>query len=154
MDFRATPVGAADVVPLHRITVRPDQDGFVAPNAVTMAQQRFETGSYDFCLWDSAERVGLLAVIDMAEHEDRQDGIDNPNAVYVWRLLIAADRQGNGYGRAALAFAETWDRARGRTLCQVQAVEDNRGAIAAYLACGYALTGKKAGREIQLQKPL
>lgn len=141
-------------MPLHRIEVRDDQDDFVAPNAITMAQQRFETGSYDFCIWDGDTRVGLLAVIDMAEHETREEGLDSPDAVYIWRLLIGEEHQGKGYGRAAIAFAEDWGRARGRTLAQVQAVEENADAIAVYEACGYVLTGKKSDGEVQLEKSL
>lgn len=153
MAFAARPVTGADVVPLENITVHPDQDRFIAPNIVTIAQARFETGAYDFCLWDGDTRIGLIALIDMAEHEDREE-IDAPDAVYVWRLLIGKDFQRQGYGQAAMAFAEDWARKRGRRCVQIQAVEDNAPAIAMYQSLGYALTGNRSGKEVQLEKLL
>ncbi|MDX8349208.1 GNAT family N-acetyltransferase [Cognatiyoonia sp. IB215446] len=149
----ARPVTLQDVVPLHDVTVRDDQDRFVAPNAITIAQARFETGAYDFCLWDGDIRVGLIALIDMAEHEDLEE-IDDPEAVYVWRLLIGKDFQQQGHGKAAMDFAEDWARERGRRCVQIQAVEDNMAAIAMYQALGYTLTGHKSGKEVQLEKVL
>lgn len=153
MAFAARPITGADVVPLENITVRPDQDRFIAANIVTIAQARFETGAYDFCLWDGDTRVGLIALIDMAEHDDRSE-IDAPDAVYVWRLLIGTDFQRQGYGKAAMAFAEEWGRQRGRQRMQIQAVEDNAAAIGMYQSLGYVLTGKRAGSEVQLEKLL
>ncbi len=147
------PITMDDVVPLHKVTVRADQDRFIAPNAVTIAQARFETGAYDFCLWDDDTRVGLMALIDMAEHDDRSE-IDAPDAVYVWRLLIGTEFQGNGFGSAAMAFAEDWGRKRGRRCVQIQAVEDNAAAIGMYQSLGYALTGKMSDGEVQLEKVL
>ena len=147
------PVTLADVVPLEKVTVRADQDSFVAPNPITIAQVRFETGAYDFCIWDGDARVGLLAVIDMAEHEDREE-IDDPDAVYIWRLLIGSAYQGKGYGTAAIRFAENWARERGRSLVQIQAVDTNVAAIGLYEALGYVRTGRMSGKEAQLEKRL
>lgn len=151
MDVR--PVTLDDVVPLHGLTVHEDQDRFIAPNAVTIAQARFETGAYDFCLWDGNTRVGLMALIDMAEHEDRSE-IDAPDAIYVWRLLIGKDFQGKGFGSAAMDFAEGWGRKRGRLRMQIQAVADNKAAIGMYQSLGYVLTGKMSNGEVQLEKML
>jgi len=153
MTTELKPITIHDVVPLHAVKVRDDQDGFVAPNAITIAQVRFETGAYDYCLWDGDARVGLLALLDMAEHEDIQPE-DDPNAIYVWRLLIGADVQGAGHGTAAMKFAEDFGRARGRTKVQVQAAEDNAAAIGFYQSLGYVLTGQKVGTEVQLEKPI
>lgn len=153
MPTQLKPVTITDVVPLHRVTVHDDQDGFVAPNAITIAQARFETGAYDFCIWDGDTRIGLLALIDMAEHDDLTE-IDDPNAVYVWRLLIGQAAQGAGHGTAAMRFAEDWGRARGRKLVQVQAVRGNAAAIGFYQAMGYVLTGREADGEVQLEKLL
>ena len=47
---------------MHDITVLPDLQSFVAPNAGTIAQTRFETGAYDFCIWSGDTRVGLIAL--------------------------------------------------------------------------------------------
>jgi diamine N-acetyltransferase len=153
MPTELRPITMDDVGPLHKVTVRDDQSDFVAPNAVTIAQARFETGVYDFCIWDGDRRVGMLALIDMSEHEDRSE-IDAPDGAYIWRLLIGQDAQGKGYGTAAMAFSEEWARQRGCRVVQVQAVESNTAAIAFYERLGYALTGKMSDGEVQLEKLL
>ncbi len=153
MPTELRPITMDDVGPLHKVKVRADQDDFVAPNAVTIAQARFETGAYDFCIWDGDQRVGMLALIDMSEHEDRSE-IDAPDGAYIWRLLIGQDAQGQGHGTAAVAFAEDWARSRGHRVVQVQAVAENSPAIKLYQALGYTLTGKESDGEVQLEKVL
>ena len=153
MTIRLTPIAGDDVVPLGNMTVRDDQDRFIAPNVFTIAQARFHTGAYDFCIWNDNQRVGLIALIDMAEHDDLDD-IDNPDAVFVWRLLIGTDFQRRGFGTAAMALAEEWTLGRGKTLVQIQAVEDNDAAISLYRSLGYVPTGRMSGNEIQLEKRL
>jgi len=155
MTVTITPVCLKDVLPLENISVTKEQDkaGYVAPNIVTIAQARFETGAYDFCIWNGDTRIGMLAMIDMAEHENRE-AHDDPNAAYVWRLLIGADFQGKGFGKATMAMAEDWARERGKSLIQIQAVETNAPAIKLYESLGYSHTGKKSGDEIQLEKRL
>ena len=154
MSFDVKPVTGADVVPLESVKVRPDQDKFVAPNPITIAQARFEgEGAYDFVLWDGETRVGLIAVIDMGVYPDR-DPEDDPEAIYVWRLLVGAEFQGKGYGRKAMAWAEDWAQTRGRSKIQIQAVEENVATIAIYEHLGYRRTGVVVGKEIQLEKAL
>ena len=153
MVVRLTPITGDDVVPLEKVTVHPEQDNFIAPNPVTIAQARFAKGAYDFCIWNDDTRVGLIAILDLKEHGDLDD-IDDPDAAYVWRLLIGKDYQGKGYGRAAMAFAEDWARKRGKPVVQIQAVETNAAAVGLYEALGYVKTGKRAGSEIQLEKRL
>lgn len=138
------PITREDVRPLHDITVRPDQQSFIAPNAVTIAQTRFETGAYDFCIWDDDTRVGLIALIDRSE-------ID---AGFIWRLLIGTDFQGQGHGTQTIKLAESWARDKERRVMQIQAVHTNATAIKLYETLGYVLTGKMDGDEVQLEKLL
>ena len=147
------PVAPADIVPLLDVQVRDDQDDFVAPPVVTVAQARFEGGAHDFVIWDGEERVGLLAVIVVSEN-DNTDPTDHPDALYVWRMSVKADAQGRGHGRAAMTFAEDFARQKGRDRVQVHAVEDNAAAIGFYESLGYIRTGARSGREIQLEKML
>lgn len=153
MSVTLNPITGDDVVPLGNMSVRDDQDRFIAPNIFTIAQARFHTGAYDFCIWNGDQRVGLIALIDMAEHDDL-NAIDDPAAVFVWRLLIGTEFQGLGFGKAAMQAAETWTVARGKTLVQIQAVQDNVVAIGLYESLGYVRTGKMSGVEIQLEKKL
>lgn len=147
------PVQLSDIGPLSKVQVGPDQQSYVAPNEITIAQARFEVGSFDFCIWDGETRVGLIALIDMSMYPDRAE-MDHPEAVYVWRLLIGSEHQGKGYGSAALTFAEEWGRARGLTRAQIQAAKSNMVAIEMYQRRGYTLTGLEDDGEVQLEKLL
>lgn len=153
MDVAFRPVTLSDVWPLEKVKPRPDQSAFVSSNEITIAQARFEPGAFDFCIWHGDIRVGLIAVIDMSIYPMRSE-IDHPEAVYIWRLLIGAEHQGEGYGSAALVFAEDWGRRRDLTRAQIQASETNTAAIKMYMARGYALTGRMDEDEVQLEKLL
>ncbi|MGL4319768.1 MAG: GNAT family N-acetyltransferase [Paracoccaceae bacterium] len=103
------PVLRAHVLPLISLVVRPDQLDLVSNNAKTLAEAAYETGSYVWGLWDDATLIGLMAMINPAEHPfqdypfvDPRDGVP---AAYLWRLMVGAGFQGRGYGAAALTMA-------------------------------------------------
>jgi diamine N-acetyltransferase len=96
-------------LPLIGWVVRPDQRDLVSNNAKTLAEAAYETGSYVWGLWLDNTPVGLMSMIHPAEcpftDYTLADPRDGRPAAYLWRLMIAADRQGNGYGAAALQMA-------------------------------------------------
>jgi diamine N-acetyltransferase len=86
------------------LKVRPDQSDLVAPNVVTLAQTPYETGAQVWGLWDGDVPVGLMAMVHPDEFLWHDVG-DDREAAYLWRLMIGAEFQGRGYGRAAIAEA-------------------------------------------------
>ena len=139
-----------DVIPLHKLTVAPEQEDFVAPNAVTIAQGRFERNSSIYTIWAGETRVGLVALIDMRNNPDRDTG-DHPEALYVWRLMIGAEFQRQGYGKAAMDAVITLAQTNGHPLVQIQAVHTNSVAIAFYEGLGFRKTGNRFEGEDQLE---
>ena len=116
--FSRRPVLREHVLPLIRLTVRPDQIDLVSSNAKTLAEAAYETGSHVWGLWDRENLVGLMAMVHPDEcpwDEDYplQKQGDRRTAAYLWRLMIGADFQGKGYGAAALAEAFTQARSWG-----------------------------------------
>lgn len=75
-----------------RLQVGPGQDRFVAPNAVSIAQAHFEPKAWFRAIYADEEPVGFLML-----YEDRE----KPE-YFLWRLMVAAEHQGKGYGRRAL----------------------------------------------------
>jgi diamine N-acetyltransferase len=93
------------------LSVRPDQVDLVATNMQTLAEAAYEPGSVVWGLWDGDEPVGLMAMVDPAGVALNGPFL-LPGAAYLWRLMVAADRQGRGYGgqalRLAIATARGW----------------------------------------------
>jgi diamine N-acetyltransferase len=79
--------------------------GFVAPNAVSIAQAYFEPHAWFRAIYADDEPVGFLMLYD-----DPHDPA-GPR-YYLWRLMIAAGHQRKGYGRRALQLLV--DHVRGR----------------------------------------
>lgn len=147
------PVERDDVAPLAKLKVAADQEAFVAPNVYSLAQLHFETGAYGLVILAGEERVGYCQIIDMREHQYRE-GYDDENSAFLWRLMIAHDEQGKGYGKAAMKRLFDWARDRGLPRFMTSVVETNVRARAFYEGLGFAPTGDIDGVEIILSRDL
>ena len=147
------PVTRDDVWPLIQMKVTDDQQEFVAPNAVSLAEVHYAGGGYPFVIRADGERVGLIQVIDCRECHDLEPDED-PNSIYLWRFMILPDRQGEGIGRRAMHWLESWARDRNATAITLGVAPNNAGAMGLYESCGYAKTGKIMDGEIEMAKPL
>ena len=136
------------LAPILKLAVRPDQDHLVAPNSVTIAEDAYEEGTYVWGLWDGDTAVGLLALAHplRAELEDGED----PEAVHMWRLMVAADQQGKGHGRAAIEEAVAQTRAWGFRKLGTSVVDAPDSNIGFYERLGFGRTGGYVDDEIAL----
>ena len=75
-----------------RLDVADHQKGYVAPNAVSIAQAHFEPKGWFRAVYAGDEPVGFVMV-----YEDP----DEPE-YYLWRFMIDHRHQGRGYGRRAM----------------------------------------------------
>lgn len=81
------------VVQICRLQVAPHQQGFVAPNAVSIAQAYFAPETAWFrAIYADGTPVGFLMLEDDAANEEYS----------LWRFMIDARYQGMGFGRRAL----------------------------------------------------
>jgi diamine N-acetyltransferase len=128
------------LLPLIDLAVRPDQRDQVSPNVKTFAQAPFEPGARVWGLWVGRVPVGLMAMVHPREYPYHVDGED-PEAAYLWRLMIDAAHQGRGYGRAAilmaLEVAREWDCPR----LSLGVSDDHPAAQGFYEGMGFRLTG-------------
>ncbi len=139
------------MLPLIDLQVSSEQADFVAPNAVTLAQAAYETGSEVLGIWRENEPVGLMAMIDLSVVEE-EDEADRTSA-YLWRLMVAKQHQGQGIGRAAFGHFRAWAKARGLDRLIVSVVEENRTAWRIYEANGLRPTGRVQDGEAELAGP-
>ncbi len=134
---------------LIRLKVRADQADLVSANSVTLAQAPYEPGSVVWGLWDGDTPVGLMAMVHPHEYPFHEPG-DDAEAAYLWRLMIAADFQGKGYGRAAIAMAVQQARDWGRPRLTASVADEPHSNMGFYEKLGFRRTGRIVDDELEI----
>lgn len=88
------PVTEDNVRAICRLAVAPAQAGFVAPNAVSLAQALFSKEAWYRAIYADDQPVGFAMLSIETE----------PPNYYLWRLMVGRDFQRKGYGRAAMGL--------------------------------------------------
>lgn len=116
-----------------RLEVAPEQRGFVAPNAVSIAQAHFEPKAWFRAVYAGEEPVGFVMLFEDTEKPE----------YYLWRFMVAAEHQGKGYGKRALDLVV--ERVRGlsgATELLSSYVRGEHGPQGFYLGYGFEETGE------------
>jgi len=146
--FEVRPVGSDDVLPLVKLKVAPEQEGYVAPNAVSLAQAAYKPPGRPFGLYADGQPVGFLLLWDA-----RRDPEDPADQLYVWRLMVDTRYQGQGHGRAAIRW--TIDEARRMGVASVGLSHVQGNPVGAfYEKLGFRYTGKVNEGELEMICPL
>jgi diamine N-acetyltransferase len=138
-------VTADTVRAICALEVRPEQRGYVAPNAVSIAQAYFQPRAWFRAVYAGDGPVGFVMLDENPEQGE----------YYLWRFMIAGEHQGRGYGRAALDLVVDHVRARpGATELRSSYVPGEHGPREFYLAYGFQETGEVEGQEVVIRLPL
>jgi diamine N-acetyltransferase len=156
-------IDAKQVVSLREITsetvravtslsVAESQKGFVAPNAISLAQALFAPQAWYRAIYCAEEPVGFVMLED--ESLTMTPRPEKPG-VSVWRFMIDARFQGRGIGRAALLQVIEHVRAKGifETL-ELSYVPGPGCPEPFYLGLGFRHTGRRDEGEVILEFPL
>ncbi|CAN7366837.1 GNAT family N-acetyltransferase [Bosea sp. LjRoot237] len=108
------------------------QSGFVAPNAVSIAQAHFNPVAVFRAVYADEEPVGFIMW--------RPDG--DGASCFLWRFMIDKDHQGKGYGRAAITLWLKSLPPQGYKLARTSYVAGAGGPHGFYLAQGFQDTGE------------
>ncbi|WP_042364651.1 GNAT family N-acetyltransferase [Streptacidiphilus neutrinimicus] len=126
-----------------RLDVRPDQQDLVAPVAWSLAEAYANPETaWPRLVFDGDALVGFV----MAGFDPQ-----SPVEVFrcgIWRLNIAADHQGRGYGRFAVAAVLAEARRRGQSRATVSWVPGDHGPEKFYLKLGFRPTGEVVHGEV------
>jgi diamine N-acetyltransferase len=126
------------------IRVRPDQEFAVDPVADSLAEAYVHPGkAWPRLIMDGDRAVGfLMAFLDIDWHDDGsviRSGL--------WRLNIAAEEQGKGYGRFAVKSVAEELRRRGTKEFYVTWHPGDNGPEGFYLGLGFRRNGEVAEGE-------
>jgi diamine N-acetyltransferase len=130
-----TPENYSSIISMQ---VREDQKGFVASNVHSLAEAHVFPGRCPLAIYADETPVGFLMYVNL---EDRQQH-------WIFRLMIAAEHQGQGYGRAAMLLLI--DRMRAIPDCRqiyISYEPENDVARKLYASLGFAATGEFEGGE-------
>lgn len=133
------------------LSVAESQEGFVASNAVSLAQALFAPEAWYRAIYCAGELVGFVMLRDTSLAAPPSA---NP-CVGVWRFMIDANFQGQGIGRFALLQVIEHVRAKGifETL-ELSYVPGLGCPEPFYLSLGFRHTGKRKDGEVILEFPL
>lgn len=114
------------------LAVRDDQKGFVAPNAVSIAQAYFSKEAWFRAVYADDAPVGFVMLYDDPEKPE----------YFLWRFMIDARYQSMDFGRRALRIVIDHVRQRpNATELLTSVVQEEGGPQAFYERLGFALTG-------------
>jgi diamine N-acetyltransferase len=135
-------VTAETVRAICALEVRPEQRGYVAPNAVSIAQAHFEPKSWFRAVYADDTPVGFAML-----HEDSE----KPE-YYLWRFMVAGEHQGKGYGRRALdlVVAHVRDQPGAEELLSSYVPGDD-GPAEFYRSYGFVETGEVEEGELVIR---
>ena len=144
-------ITAETVLPIVSLSVAESQKGFVASNAVSLAQALFAPEAWYRAVYFGEEPAGFV----MLEDESLRSPCPAQPKVGVWRLMIDQRFQGRGIGRAALRQVIDHVRAKGLFASLELSYVPGPGCPEPfYLALGFRHTGRLDGVEVVLELPL
>ena len=145
-------ITAATVRAVTDLVVSPEQERYVASNAVSIAQAYFHREAWFRAIYVASVPVGFVMLRDFSLLKRTKASPDPAPAISLWRLMIDRHHQGRGLGRQALALVVAHARARpGATALHTSYVAGPHAAGPFYLSFGFRPTGlAKANGEIDL----
>lgn len=141
-------VTAGTVRAVTDLRVAPEQEAYVASNAVSIAQAYFAPDAWFRAIYAGENLIGFAMLRDgtLLPPESAKPEVS------LWRFMIAHGYQNRGYGREALALLLAHARSRPDVNgLETSYVDGRHGPKDFYLALGFQHTGKvKANGEVCL----
>lgn len=133
------------------LSVSPEQQGFVASNAVSLAQALFTEEAWYRAIYVDESPAGFVMLYDESL---RKAPPANPQ-VGLWRFMVDARFQGQGVGAAALQEVIAHVKSRRLFTSLLVSYAPGPGCPEEfYLKAGFQHTGKVEDGEIVLELPL
>ena len=144
MDVELREITRDTVRAVCKLEVAEDQRGFVAPNAVSIAEAHYEPKHWMRAIYADGEPAGFVLT-----YED-----PGGEGYYVWRFMVADGVQRRGVGRRAMELLLDRWRELGATEAKLSVIRGNDGAIGLYESLGFRLTGDEEHGELVMRTEL
>ena len=129
--------------PFLKMKVAEAQERMVANNAVSIAQAHFEPKAWFRGIYADETPVGFIMLYDDPEEP----------VYFLWRLMVADEFQGMGYGRKAIAqlveYVKTRPNATELKVSHVPELPGNPGPF--YQKLGFEYTGEEDDGELVMR---
>ena len=147
------PITRETVWSIVDLKLAPEQEHFIAPNTDSLLEAQFAPEAWFRAIYAGETPVGFVM---LAENSNAHGPLPAPTGEYfLWRLMIAAEHQGRGYGRAAMEQVITLLRARSDVSVLVTSCGTGPGSPREfYLKLGFEETGEVVDDEVVLRLPL
>jgi diamine N-acetyltransferase len=132
MEVSLQEVSRANLRAVLALAVSPEQEGYVATNAQSIAEAHFEPRAWFRFVAAGEEPVGFVMV---ERDHDAQ-------SFYIWRFMIDARHQGRGYGRRALELVLDEARKDGVDEVTLSVLPGEHSARDFYARFGFVETGE------------
>jgi diamine N-acetyltransferase len=134
-----------------KLSVAENQKGFVAPNAVSLAEALFSDEAWYRAIYDDGELVGFVMLSD---ESIKKEPPAEPN-IGLWRLMIDQRYQRRGIGRQVMRLVLEYVRSRpGTRYFYTSYVPDPGGPGPFYLGLGFEPNGEVEDGEVVVIYPL
>lgn len=152
MEFRKINFGNIDEV--MALTVREDQEGFVAPNVESLAEAYVAvSGGYwaqPFGIYEEDRPVGFV-MFGYGSLDDPDEPEVAKGNYCLWRFMIGREHQGRGLGKQAMELCLDYLRTMPRGDAQAVWLSyepENAVARSLYEKAGFRENGQMCGREV------
>ncbi|MFH8609041.1 GNAT family N-acetyltransferase [Streptomyces sp. NPDC018029] len=136
-----------------QIKVRADQEKFVSPVAKSLAEAYASPDvAWPRLIFHGEDLVGFVMAFLGVQFNPELPGDRRRSGL--WRLNVAAGRQGRGYGRFAVEAVCEELRRRGESVATVTWTQGEGGPEGFYLGLGFRPTGEMSGGEVVGEMPL
>lgn len=124
-----------DVISLE---VAPEQNEFVASNAVSIAQAKVQPECLPYAVYSDEELVGfVMYCVDVDDNE-----------YWLYRLMIDRKHQGKGYGKEALKIVlNNMKKDKSRNKIYLGVHLESKAAVGLYESLGFKFDGQVFGSE-------
>jgi diamine N-acetyltransferase len=128
-------------------TLAPPRKYFVAPNAISIAQAYFQPKAWFRAIYADETPVGFIMLYDDPDGEPP----DNAPVYFLWRLMIAQQHHGKGFGRRAIERLIDYVKTRpGAKELEVSCGEGPGSPEGFYRKLGFERSGKMYDDEVGL----
>ncbi|OPJ57646.1 GNAT family N-acetyltransferase [Clostridium oryzae] len=119
------------------LKVAKHQREFVATNAFSLAQSKYESGCFPMCIYNDETMVGFVMFVIDNENESGQEEF------WICRFMIDENFQGKGYGKASMAKIIEYIKSNfNHKKVYLSEVSENRRAKNLYRSFGFEFTGE------------